>query len=996
MTNSKRQMIGALLAVLFTFPGLYASERDTCVVRFPVFDAFTGEMVDSVRAELLAADSTYMRPCRVVKMMQASVPQRWVHVPLVQSGTYWVRLEREGYETYYYPLHARLMKRSSQMDGAPAYMSKLARSSRTLKLGEAVVQATKIKMVVKGDTVVYNADAFQLSQGSMLDALIEQLPGAELKDDGVITVNGRPVSSLLVNGKDFFKGDPRIALDNLPAYMVDKVKVYEKTSEEDEYRGVKGVESPLVMDVNLKKEYSMGWIANAEGGYGSEKRYLGRVFGLLFTPKSRLAFFGNANNTNDTRRPGRQGDWTPSFQPTGLQAAKTAGAEYSYDDGRRGVSLKSTADVAHYDTDTRRNTVTTSFLPGGGNYGLSDYGSMGCRTEVSTRHNLSVKRPNGIWFRSRPNFSYDKRDGRSRTRSGTFDTDPYGVVTSGALDSLFLPGASDRLRRIAVNRRIEETLTDGYSWSVSVPNEFRFKPFRGVNDNVTLSASFAYDKSRYKTFDHYRLDYPALSADGDEESVDFRNRYRVQPQRHYQYGAGAEYFLSVKNAGFNGYSLYMTFAYDFSQEYRSGRDDLYRLDSLGGWGVDTERGLGELPSTVTEMQQALDRENREHSEEWAKRHKLKYYLGFTSMRKEGQQDQIGLSVPLTIGQERLRYARGSFFDDRGRTSLLCAPSVSYTMIRLKERGNYRFNTQMDASYSYTPTNPDLVYGMNVRNDVNPLYVQEGNPGLHRTHRHEVQVYLWTHRLGKDGGSGQLLYTLVMNGGATRGQVAMGQTYNATTGVYTVRPENVDGNWWANGSLIVSRGLGKKKLFTFSSTTQPGFTHSVDLMGVEGSAASARSVVRQTYVNETMKLDFAYRQWRAGLKAGVNWTNARSNRQGFTTVNAVDYNYGLSARIPLPGGVELNTDLTLFSRRGYEDRSMNTDELVWNARLAKSVMKGRLTFMVDGFDILGQLNNVRRTLNAQGRTETYYNVVPRYVMAHVLFRLNIPPRKRSAR
>ena len=81
---------------------------------------------------------------------------------------------------------------------------------------------------MKGDTIVYNADAFQLSKGSMLDALIEQLPGAELKDNGVITVNGKQVSSLLVNGKDFFRGDPKVALENLPAYMVNKVKVYEK------------------------------------------------------------------------------------------------------------------------------------------------------------------------------------------------------------------------------------------------------------------------------------------------------------------------------------------------------------------------------------------------------------------------------------------------------------------------------------------------------------------------------------------------------------------------------------------------------------------------------------------------------------------------------------------------------------------------------------------------------------------------------------------------
>lgn len=106
---------------------------------------------------------------------------------------------------------------------------------------------------MKGDTIVYNADAFQLSQGSMLDALIEQLPGAQLNEDGVITVNGKRISSLLVNGKDFFRGDPKIALENLPAYMVNKVKVYEQQTDYEKLTGRKEWERPLVMDVNLKK-----------------------------------------------------------------------------------------------------------------------------------------------------------------------------------------------------------------------------------------------------------------------------------------------------------------------------------------------------------------------------------------------------------------------------------------------------------------------------------------------------------------------------------------------------------------------------------------------------------------------------------------------------------------------------------------------------------------------------------------------------------------------
>ena len=87
---------------------------------------------------------------------------------------------------------------------------------RDVELGAAEVRASKIRMVVKGDTLIYNADAFQLAEGSMLDGLIKLLPGFQLRD-GQITVNGQYVSSLLVNGEDSFRGDPRVALENLPA-----------------------------------------------------------------------------------------------------------------------------------------------------------------------------------------------------------------------------------------------------------------------------------------------------------------------------------------------------------------------------------------------------------------------------------------------------------------------------------------------------------------------------------------------------------------------------------------------------------------------------------------------------------------------------------------------------------------------------------------------------------------------------------------------------------
>lgn len=206
---------------------LYAQKNDSINVLVPVADAFTGNMIENGKVEVLALDSTFIAEGQWRYSEDNGVrTETWLNLRVPSNGRYLLRLTQNDYFTTYQQIVIERSKRA----GADGYvtlkdkikMRKRPDAMKDKQLGEAVVTATKIKMVMKGDTIVYNADAFQLSKGSMLDALIEQLPGAELKDNGVITVNGKQVSSLLVNGKDFFRGDPKVALENLPAYMVKK------------------------------------------------------------------------------------------------------------------------------------------------------------------------------------------------------------------------------------------------------------------------------------------------------------------------------------------------------------------------------------------------------------------------------------------------------------------------------------------------------------------------------------------------------------------------------------------------------------------------------------------------------------------------------------------------------------------------------------------------------------------------------------------------------
>ena len=119
----------------------------------------------------------------------------------------------------------------------------------------------------------------------------------------------------------------------------------------------------------------------------------------------------------------------------------------------------------------------------------------------------------------------------------------------------------------------------------------------------------------------------------------------------------------------------------------------------------------------------------------------------------------------------------------------------------------------------------------------------------------------------------------------------------------------------------------------------------------------------------------------------------STRQDFNNMNIWDFNYGLTGNFSLLPKLQLSTDITMYSRRGYSEPSLNTNDLVWNARISYTMMKGNMVLMLDGFDILGNLSNITSSLNGQGRTEIRRNVLPQYVLFHIQYKLNIRPKNK---
>mgnify|MGYP000346299560 CR=1 FL=1 len=241
-----RKFLSILVLMLCQF---YVANAQKCLAIFGVTEEVIEKPIEDARFTLYFNDSIQV-PYTVISIDKQSNTYQFEFD--YRPGKYTLRAEKEGYTDAQKDFTVT-NKRNTLLGLSTLWMKKI----KTRQLKEAVVRATHIKMVTRGDTVVYDAAAFDLAEGSMLDALVAQLPGAELKD-GQIKVNGKFIESLMVNGEDFFAGNPKVALENLPAYTVKNIKVYDRAANDDYLKAkvngkkIDGADEHMVMDVILK------------------------------------------------------------------------------------------------------------------------------------------------------------------------------------------------------------------------------------------------------------------------------------------------------------------------------------------------------------------------------------------------------------------------------------------------------------------------------------------------------------------------------------------------------------------------------------------------------------------------------------------------------------------------------------------------------------------------------------------------------------------------
>ena len=938
----KRSILSMLL-MLVAIASL-AQER---LISGKITDRDTKEPVEQVTIQLLKTDSTYVSGA-------ISNERGLFHVNAPANGKYLLKITSVGYKS--------TVKRIQISEDKNLAMGNVVIGADAIMLKGAVVTAMAQKVSLKEDTFVYNSAAYRTPEGSVVEELVKRLPGAEVSDDGTIKINGKEVKKILVDGKEFMTGDTKTALKNLPTSIIDKIKAYDEKSDLSKVTGIDDGEEQTVLDFGVKKGMNKGVISNIDLGVGNKNRYNMRGMGGYFADNNRFMLFANANNTSDRGfggGPGR-GFWGGA---NGLNASKMIGANYNYELKNK-FKFNTSLRWNHSDGDVWSSRSSENFM--GTSSSFSNSLSQSYSRSNSWNGNIRLEwmpdSMTNILFR--PSISWSSSDGLSGSKSASYNKDPYTITTK---DPLSEEGIEEMEKAEAM---VNSQLTNGITYSDNnningMLQINRKLGNKGRNITFRVDAKYTDKDSKSISLNNAKL-YLVQTAEGKDSTYQ-TNRYNLTPSKNYSYAGQLTYSEPLWKATFLQFSYKFTYSYsksdrstyDFSKYAMSG-DHEYR-----GWDSYLNPFAGHLNDyRDDDLSRFSEYRNYNHDIQVMMRFiRQKYNLNFGVMVQPQQskyiQDYQGVHV------------------DTVRNVVNVSPTLDFRY-RFSKMSNLRIN------YRGTTSQPSISQLLDITDNSDPLNISMGNPGLKPSFTQNFRLFY--NNFVQNHNKGVMTF---INFSTTNNSISNKVTYDETTGGRITRPENINGNWNAMGAFMFNCSIDSAGVWNINTGAHANYNNYVSYLSLDKKSDSQKNTTRS--ITWRQNLSFSYRNdWAEfSLDGTLTYNKAKNKLQPTSNLETWQFSYGPSMTLTAPWGTSLNSSLSINSRRGYNDSSMNTDEFVWNAQLSQSFLKGKpLTIMLQFYDILRQQSTFSRAISATSRTDTEYNAINSYAMLHVIYRLNL--------
>lgn len=876
-------------------------------------------------------------------------------IPLPSRGTFRMKISFIGYQTIQREV---VVRRDQDLD-----LGNIRMSQDAILLKEAVISANAAQVVVKKDTLVYNAEAYRTPEGSAVEELIKRMPGAEIDENGNITINGKEVKKILIDGKEFMLGDIETAMKNIPVSIIENVKFYDQQSDQSRITGIEDGNKETVLDFSVKKGMNRGYMTNLDIAGGTKERYAMRGMGSSFTDKTRFVLFGNANNKEENA-----GWWNRR----GLNTTKNIGTNFNYDDDKK-LKVDFSVNWNHRNGDNRNENSSENFYSQESRT-FSNSSSVNLSRNDNWNGNMRVEwKPDTLTnILLRANGRYGTNDSKSSSRSATFSDDPY-LYTNSPLDDESINLMHNN--QLAVNRNGGAGLNYGSNKSAwAMLQLYRRLNARGRNIIFRFEANAGDNKSQNASNNEVHL-FRIMNQAG-EDSTYFTARYNVTPSDNSGYVLSANYSEPLWKGAHLQANYEMRFnknksnrlTYDFSKETENvfaGINPVYR--EWDPW-IGENSKFASLGRPIDDF---LDNELSRYSEYKNYTHNIRLTL-----RHWEETYDYNLGILLQPQHSNFIQNYRGVYVDTVRNVTNFTPTADF---------HYKFSDQSSIRFHYRgdTRQPDITQLLDITDDSNPLYITQGNPGLKPQFTNSMNIY-YNNYISRYKRS----VVIYANYRHTRNSISNLVRYNAETGGSISRPENINGNWNADGGFNFNTAIDSLGRWNIGLDSRVRYNNYVSYVA-QMKADAEKNNTRSTNIRQRINFSFRNDWLEVMLDGNVNYEHTRNKLQPKANLDTWGFNYGGQILVRLPQGFELSTNIHERCRRGYNDPSMNTNELIWNGQISKAFLKSKtLVVALNFYDLLQQQSNFDRWVSATGRSDTNYNSINSYAMLHVRYRLNM--------
>ena len=848
----------------------------------------------------------------------------------MNPGNYLIRASFLGYETLEKKVNIPAYRKE-------VYGGALMMKPSSIVLDETVIKAELQKMKMSGDTLVYNTGAFKTSEGAVLQDLVRQLPGLELDEkSGKMNFHGKEITQILLNGKEFF-ADSKVALNNMPVDALKEVKVYEQQSDKEQMTGVSDGKKKTVMDVKTKKDLTDGLMGDVSALKGSGEMYGAKMSLNKFVGKWRMSLYG------DLGKLPRYGNFISDMADNPAQM-KDIGFSLGTEIKKLNLNVSASYNNNNKSADESRSQ-SEEYLPNGSQYaynnGLSTgrnssfweniymTGSLSDRTEINFRHNINHSRLNSV----------------SENISATFSTNPLDYVSEPWRDDAMIPPEF----RINKNTGNSQNKTN----NLMIGNNLLIThKLNDIGRKLSIELRNDYSNQASGNYQQSSITYYQLKNDLGADSVLYRNQYRESPARNLLLAGEVSYTEPIGKQMLQVY-------YRHEYQRQSNNAVTYNLDEDALWGsLPSGYEAGRVDSLSDYTRNDL------HSNEFGLRTTLNW-------RKVRLNIRFGLSPQKSTTKSN----RGKVKIDTTITVLNIVPELHFDY----DLGN---NHNMSVYYSGYTRQPSIYDLLSVPDYTNPLNITMGNPGLKPAFGQSISV---NYRGGNMEKQEMLYCGLRYNN--TINDISRKRTYDEKSGVYTSRPENINGNWGIGGNIYYTNKLFKKIFARLA--TNANYNRRVSYVQIMGEAnENDRNTSQMLYLMQDVEFAYKLEEHEFKINGAITYQQADNSYTNNSDYRTYDFYYGAECRLKLPLNLNLYTVVRSMNRRGYKDEASNTTQWLWNGELTYSFLKGKrglLKFQV--VDILQQRDFVNRWMNDTGQGETWTWGLGRYAMATFTYRFN---------